>query len=379
MENARSRRLKVVHVGKYYWPVHGGIENHCYHLCTRLARRVDLTVVVSHTEPRTLEETIDGVRVIRVPRYGQVASTPISPGLWRRLRELEADIVHVHVPNPMAEAAYLLARPTGRLVVKYHSDIIKQKFLFRFYRPVNEMFLSRAAAIIATAPQNVAYSPVLCRFKDRTRVIPLGVEPGDFALTPERERKVAELRARFGPRVIFFIGRHVYYKGIEHLIRAMTEVDGHCVLGSDGPLTESLRALARDLGVERKVTFVGRISDDDLPCYYHACDVFCLPSVARSEAFGLVQLEAMACGKPVVSTKLTTGVVFANLDGVSGLTVEPANAKELAGALSMLLDDDALRKRLGTQALERVKQEFTHDLNAQRVLQLYAELMGRSV
>jgi rhamnosyl/mannosyltransferase len=366
----------VLHVGKYYWPVKGGIENHCYHLCTRLKNHVDLTVLVSHTGWRTVVETVDGVKVIRVPRYAEMASTPISPGLLSYLRRVEADIVHVHVPNPMAAVAYLMARPGGKLIVKYHSDIVKQKYLFELYRDLDEAFLSRAEAIIATAPQNVDYSPVLRHFKERARVIPLGVEPGDFVMTRQREGRVRELRERFGPRIVFFVGRHVYYKGIEHLIRAMKSVDAHLVIGSDGPLTTELQRLTRRLELTSHVTFVGRIADDDLPCFYHASDVFCLPSVERSEAFGIVQLEAMACGVPVVSTRLTTGVVYVNRDGLTGLLVPPADSAALAEALNRLLGDEAFRRKLGQEARERVHREFTHDINARRTLELYADVLS---
>lgn len=367
----------MVHVGKYYRPVWGGIENHCYHLCSRLRHHVDLTVLVSHTGVRAVTEVIDGVQVVRVPRYAEIASTPISPGLLRHLRRARADIFHVHLPNPMAEVCYLLGRPRGKLVVAYHSDIIRQKRLFRAYRGVNETFLSRADAIIATAPQNVEHSPVLRRFKDRTTVIPLGVEPDDFRMTPERRRRVEELRERFGRRVVFFVGRHTYYKGIDVLIRAMQDVDAHLVIGSDGPLTPELERLAQALHLTSRVTFVGRIADQNLPCHYLASDVFCLPSVARSEAFGIVQLEAMACGVPVVSTRLTTGVVYVNQDGVTGLTVPPGDPTALAGALNRLFEDDALRKRLGQQGRDRVRREFTHDINARRTLQLYAQVLAR--
>jgi rhamnosyl/mannosyltransferase len=368
---------RVIHVGKYYRPVKGGIENHCYHLCTRLAKYVDLTVVVSATGWRTTVETVDGVKVVRVPRYAEIASTPISPGFFSYLRRADADIVHVHVPNPMAAAAVLAARPRGKLIVMYHSDIIRQKRLFELYRGIDEAFLSRAEAIIATAPENVEHSPVLSRFRDKTRVIPLGVEPGDFEMTPRREERVRELRERFGPRVVFFVGRHVYYKGIDHLIRAMKGVDAHLVLGSDGPLTPELGRLTRSLGLSSRVTFAGRIADEDLPCFYHASDIFCLPSVARSEAFGIVQLEAMACGVPVVSTRLTTGVVYVNQDGVTGVTVPPADSAALTGALNRLLGDKALRRKLGRQGRERVHREFTHDINARRTLELYAEVLSR--
>jgi len=354
----------------------GGIETHCYHLCTRLRDHVDLEVLTSNTGRLTVEEVIDGVKVVRVGRYAQMASTPVSPGLFLRLRRARADIVHVHLPNPMAEIAYLLARPPGKLVAAYHSDIIRQKHLFKLYRHINEAFLSRADAIIASTPQNVEHSPVLSRFKGRTRVIPYGVNPDDFVMTPERRIRVGELRERFGPRVVFFVGRHVYYKGIQHLIRAMKSVDAHLVIGSDGPLTTELERLTRSLELTSRVTFVGRIADEDLPCFYHASDVFCLPSVERSEAFGIVQLEAMACGVPVVSTRLTTGVVYVNRDGLTGLLVPPADSEALAEALNRLLGDERFRRKLGEQARERVHREFTHDINARRMLELYADLLA---
>lgn len=355
----------------------GGIENTCYHLCSRLAPHVELTVLVSHTKPWTVEETVNGVRVVRLARWGEVASAPISPGLFGRLRGAEADILHMHVPNPVAEVSYLAARPRGRLVVMYHSDIIRQRRLYQLYRPINDAFLERADVIISHAPQNVDYSPVISRFKDRARIIPTGVEPEEFRLTPERRERVESLRERFGPRTVFFIGRHVYYKGIEYLIRAMEHVDAHLIVGSEGPLRRKLEALTQTLGLARRVTFVGRIPHEDLPCYYHASDVFCLPSVARSEGFGLVQLEAMVCGVPVVSTRLTTGVVYVNLDGMTGLTVPPEDSAALAEALNRLFSNETLRRRLGEQARERVLREFTHDIIARQTLDLYAELLQK--
>jgi rhamnosyl/mannosyltransferase len=376
MTGQKPFRPRVLHVGKYYWPVRGGIENYLYHLCNRLNGRTDLRVLVSSVNLRYVREKVNGVDVERVPRYAEVASTAVSPGLIRRLKETDADVIHVHVPNPMAEVAYLLAKPRGKLVLTWHSDVIRQKALYRLYRGIGEAFLRRASRIISTAPQNVENSPVLSRFRDRTRVIPLGTDPDDFLLTPGREPRVAELRARFGPRVILFVGRLIYYKGVEYLIRAMPKVDAHVVIGSEGPLKEPLEALARGLGVASKVTFAGNISDEDLPCYYLASDVFCLPSVARSEAFGIVQLEAMAAGIPVVNTSLKSGVVYVSPDGVTGLTVPPADPEALAAALNRLLGDEALRRRLGEQGRIRVRSEFTHDLTAQRTFDLYREVLG---
>ena len=365
-------------MGKYYWPVRGGIENYEYHLCTRLTRFADVRMICSNTNRRTVRETVDGVDVLRVGRYGVVASTPLCPGMPRRLNGTDADIIHIHLPNPTAEVSYLLARPRGKLVVSYHSDVVKQKLLFRCYRAVNDAFLSRASRIIAAAPQNVDHSPVLSRFRDRTRIISYGVEPRDFQLTPQRKRRVRELRERFGNRIIFFVGRLVYYKGVEFLVRAMQHVDAHAVIGSEGPMKDELQQLARDLDVARKVTFAGNIPNEDLPCYYHAAAAFCLPSIARSEAFGIVQLEAMACGVPVVSTRLDSGVVFVNQDGVTGLTVPPQDPGALAAALNRLLEDEALRRKLGGQGRDRVRREFTHDITVNKTLAVYDEALGET-
>jgi rhamnosyl/mannosyltransferase len=172
------------------------------------------------------------------------------------------------------------------------------------------------------------------------------------------------------------VGRLVYYKGVEVLVRAMARVNADLVLIGRGPLRTDLEALASSLGIGDRVRFVEPVDDDDLAAWYRAADVFCLPSVARSEAFGLVQLEAHASGTPVVSTQLTTGVPFVNEDGVSGLTVPPHDVEALAGALDALVRDDSLRRRLGAQAAERARREFSIGTMVERTLGVYADARG---
>ncbi len=367
--------LRVLHVGKYFWLRRGGVENAVYHLCCRLKDHVDLRVLVSNTGPELVREVYDGIRVTRLPLARVIAGMPISPGLIRELARAEADIIHFHIPNPMAELACLLARPRGAVISLYHHDVQPLKVLWPAYRMVDRAFLARNRRIIATAPQNIEFSPVLRAFRDRARVIPLAIEPADFARTPERVRRAAELRAEWGGGpIIFFVGRHVWSKGIHVLIRAMKQVDAQLVVGGDGPRTEWLRRFAAESAVASRVRFIGNVRGDELAAHYMASDIFCLPSVSRLEAFGIVQLEAMACEVPVVSTRLTTGVVYANLDGVSGLTAEPNDSGALAAALRRLVGDEELRRRLGAQARERVMREFTYDVTAQKTLDLYAEV-----
>ncbi|HSH07535.1 MAG TPA: glycosyltransferase, partial [Burkholderiales bacterium] len=187
------------------------------------------------------------------------------------------------------------------------------------------------------------------------------------------------IRGRFGGGfLIFALGRHVYYKGFEFLIRALARVPGAALaLGGQGPLTAELQRIAREAGVAERVHFVGRIPDKDLPAWYHACDVFCLPSVEPAEAFGIVQVEAMACGKPVVCCQLDNGVNWVNRDGETGFAVPPADPVALAGALARLQQDATLRARLGEAGRGRAFGEFTSAAMARGTLRVYREVLSR--
>lgn len=367
---------RVLHVGKFFPPVRGGMENHLHHLVKRLRNDVDVRVIVSNTAGGRVEETVDGVPVVRLPLAFTAGGMPISPGLVEELRRANADIIHFHVPNPGAQIACLISRPRAKLVATHQHDVTERPLITRAYHAVERAFFRRQARIIAAAPENIEFSPVLREFRERARVIPLGVDPEDSRRTPERDRRVKELRTRFGPRIVLFVGRHVRFKGIHFLIRAMREVEGHLLVGSQGPATEELRRLSAELGLASRVTFTGDIPDGELACYYLAADVFCLPSISRLEAFGIVQLEAMSCGVPVVSTRLETGVVYVNRDGETGLVVPPGDIGALAAALKRLLGDEALRRKLGEQARARVLREFTHEACARRTLELYGEILA---
>jgi rhamnosyl/mannosyltransferase len=194
-------------------------------------------------------------------------------------------------------------------------------------------------------------------------------------LTPEVEAQAQEIKNRYGSRIVLFLGRLIYYKGVEYLVKAMQQVDGKAIIVGDGPLENDLKKLAHECGVEKKVIFAGRIPQEKLAAYYHACDVFVLPSIEPSEAYGLVQLEAHACGKPVVCTDLPTGVPFVNKDGVTGKVVPPRDEHALATALNDLLGDDQLRTKLGSQAKERFNNEFTADIMVERILNVYSDVL----
>ncbi|HST52660.1 MAG TPA: glycosyltransferase [Pyrinomonadaceae bacterium] len=372
LSRARARRLRVLHVGKFYPPHKGGMETHLRDLCERLTREVEPRVVVAASVrgPAT-DEMIDGVRVRREAKLFGLGSSPVCPRLARSIRESRADIVHLHFPNPAAILSYLASGHAGRVVVTYHSDIVRQRLTGRAFRPVLEYFLRRCSAVIATSPDYVESSPVLSKFRERCRVIPLGIVPEKFERVDEAA--VRSIRERYGPRIVLGVGRLIYYKGFEHLIRAMRETQARLLVVGEGPLRRALERERDALGESRsRVVLLGEVGD--AAPYFRAADVFALASTARSEAFGIVQLEAMACGVPVVNTWLASGVPFVSPDGLSGITVPPADPSALARALKRLLDDPSLRAKLGEAGRRRVRGEFTADLMAERTLELYREV-----
>lgn len=365
-----SRRLKVVHVGKFYPPHLGGMESHVELLVRTTRGEVDVEVIVSNDGRETVRETVDGVSVTRVGTKFSASSASFCPGMAKAIRAADTDVVHFHHPNPPAVLSWMAARPRGALVVTYHSDIVRQRILGPLVSPLLHHFLGRADAIIASSPQYAATSAMLRRHADRVRVIPFGIDAAELGTVDQAE--VREVRDRYGPRIVLAAGRLVYYKGFEYLVRAMKRVDAHLLIAGDGPLRADLERAASESGAGGRVTLLGRVKD--LRPLYHAADVFALPSVARSEAFGIVQMEAMACGVPVVNTALDSGVPFVSPDGVTGLTVPPEDAEALGAALTRILDDDTLRARMSAAARERVAGELSAQRMARRTLDLYREV-----
>jgi len=372
-----GRRLRVLHVGKFYPPHMGGMETHLQALCNQLHDAVDLEVVVASDDHSGKQEMLDGVAVTRVPTRLMLASTPLCTAMIPRIRAYRGEIVHLHLPNPMGVLAYLASGHRGHLVVTYHSDMVRQKVLGPLFEPVLHTALRRSSAIIATSPNYLHTSPVLARHRSRCEVIPLGIPLQDFDHCDADS--IAVVRREYGDRLIVSVGRLVYYKGFEYLIRAMTRVKGRLLIIGEGPLRNKLKALAADLGVADRVYFLGRIDHNRLVACYHAALVFVLASTARSEAFGLTQVEAMAAGLPVVNTQLDSGVPFVSLHEQTGLTVPPADPDALAAAINRLLVNQDLRQSLGRMARMRAQKEFSLDAMVSRTLSLYDRVMRDQV
>lgn len=375
-----ARHMKVLQLGKYYHPHVGGIESHLQQLCGELKSKVDVEVIVSSSTRSDSVEDIDGVRVRRCGEVVKLASTSICPSMVRALSDADYDILHVHFPNPMGVMSYLAAKKPAnhRIVVTYHSDVVKQRRLLVAYQPFMNLVLSHASSILCSSPTFAAGSSQLAAYRHRVDVVPFGVDLDRFGSTPSVEAKAAQIRREVGAPLLLGIGRLVYYKGFEHAVRALRDVpQAHLVVVGDGPLRFDLESMAREIGVGGRVHFVGQQDDEDLHAYYRACDIFVFPSIARSEAFGIVQLEAMACSRPVINTSLDSGVPFVSRHEESGLTVRPEDPYALAAAIRKLLADDEWRRMLGERGRRRVETDFTKEKMATRILDIYERALGK--
>ncbi len=378
-------KLKVLMVNKYYPPHIGGVEFHVADLAEGLVAEgyAEVTVLVVNGGPQRVDEMRNGVRVVRVPRAFEYASTPVSWSLRREYARLagEADVVHFHFPYPYGEFCSLLTRTSAPIVVTYHTDIVRQKKLLALYRPFLERFLDRADVLIASSPNMIEHSEFLSSRKEKCRQVNFGLPVERYAETPVLRARADSLAAPYGDsKIVLFVGRLVYYKGVGVLLDAFSRMgvtDAQLVIIGRGPLEDQLREQARALGIAGRVAFLPTQSSEDLAAWYAAADVFVLPSIERSEAFGLVQIEAHAAGTPVICTDLPTGVPYANLDGVTGLVVPVGDADALAGAMDRLLSDDELRERLGAQARERAFKEFTIPEMCRRTRSVYDEVVSK--
>ena len=368
--------LRVLHVGKFYPPAPGGMEKMVQLLCEGERPGVDSQVLVANTSARTVREAWRGVPVTRIASFGSIGSVGICPGFPFALAAATRDVTVLHEPNPVALVSDCVTVSHGPLVVWFHSEVVRPQWKYELlYRPFLRRVLSRASRIVVSSPRLAEYARELSDFRHKCVVIPFGLDTSHLAETPAIAGRAAEIAREFpGPRVLF-VGRLVPYKGVDVLIDAMASLEATCLIVGDGPLRPSLEAHAASRGVSSRVRFLGGVSDADLAAHLHACDLFVLPSVTRQETFGVVQLEAMACGRPVVSTDLETGVPWVNQHETTGLVVRPGDAAALAAALTRLSGDPVLRERFGAAGRARVASQFTVEAMTRATTALYEEVV----
>lgn len=369
--------MTILHLGKYYYPYVGGIESHLQLLCNELRAHYPVEVLVCNSSFNSVREEVDGIDVTRCSEMIHLASTSICPTMPFALSKRKYQIIHLHFPHPMGVMSYLASsKPKDhRLVITYHSDIVRQQKLLKLYAPFMKRVMARADAIICTSQNYIDSSDILKEFRNKCRVVPLGIDLSQFEYNAQYAQEAQQIRAKYAGPILLAVGRLIYYKGFEYMIEAMCNIDAQLLIIGEGPLHDSLLQKINLLGLQNKVHLLGEIKSQSLASYYYACDMLLFPSTARSEAFGIVQMEAMACGKPVINTSLETGVPFVSRHRETGLTVPPKDSRALTEAINELLGNERLLKEYGQAAKERVHREFSKELMAQRVIDIYQELM----
>jgi rhamnosyl/mannosyltransferase len=372
--------VHILQIYKDYYPVLGGIENTVRVLAEHLSRRGHrVTVLVTNTQPRDEVVQHGNLTIIKAARALHLASTPLSPAMLAHARRLtDVDVVHLHFPYPPGDLVSLAVPGRPPLVVTYHSDIVRQQTMLRLYGPLLRRTLARAARILPTSPHYIASSPWLRPHAQRCTVVPLSIDPWRFAHADSDA--AAALRTRYAPPLLLFVGKLRYYKGLHFLLEALPllRTPARLLLVGSGPEEARLRAQVRQAGLNAQVHMLGEVSDTDLNALYHAADVFVLPSHLRSEAFGIVQLEAQAAGLPVVSTELGTGTSYVNQHGVTGFVVPPASPPALARALDTLIANPTLARHFGAAGQQRARQQFSHEHMIEQVEAIYAAVREAS-
>jgi len=390
------RGLRICHLGKFYPPAPGGMESHVQTLARAQAELgAEVRVIcVNHRDDagrdmtwkvlgRTRAEITsdDSIHLTRCGRWGNLARLDICPSVLSLLHGFNrsnTDIVHLHTPNPTMLLALAAVRPRVPLVITHHSDVVRQRVLARLQRPFEHLVYRRARRILTTSPCYASGSDLLRHYASRVEPLPLGIDLQPFLEPSPKALEAAErFKRELGTPLWLSVGRLIYYKGLKHAVAALKHVPGKYVVVGTGPLESELRAQAEGLGVADRVVWLGHATQEELVGAYHAATALWFPSVARSEGFGLVQVEALASGCPVINTAIPhSGVSWVSRHEETGLTVGVGDETAFAQAALRLHHDSNLRARFAAAGRERVVAEFSHRVMALRSLNFYAAALA---
>ena len=354
-------KIKITHVTKFAKPSKGGIESfvEMFNYCVKNDEN-DIEVLCCSNDDKPGKDE-NGVFYNRAKYFFEYAANTFSLEFLWKLSKVKTDVIIYHMPFIFAVVAHFLCRPKyQKMIVCYHSDIIGYDSIMKPFWKIYKKFLDKADIIHVQSPQMVENS-LAKNYKEKSLMIPYLI-PSKTSFNPENVEKIKN--ASQGKKIIFALGRHVKYKGFKYLIEAMIEVENAVLfLGGSGPLTQEFSTYINENNLQNKIKLTGKILQNELEDYYEACDLFVLPSIMKSETLAVVQLEAMKHYKPVINTKLDTGVNYVSVDKETGLTVEPENSKQLAEAINTLLNNDELRAQYGKNARKRVEEIFDIENN----------------
>jgi glycosyltransferase involved in cell wall biosynthesis len=369
--------MKVLHFYRTYLPdTIAGIPNVMFQLCEgSRAFGIDASVLTLTTDTDKVRRYDVGHHTVHAGiSLFEIASTNFSLDVFPLFNTLvrDVDIIHYHYPWPFMDVVHLLLGRRKKSVVSYHSDIVKQKNLERLYGGVRSAFLSSVDHIVATCPDYQDSSPVLGRYRDKTTLIPYGLDENTYP--PVDPARAEQVRQRFGAGFFLFVGVLRYYKGLHFLIEAARLCHLPVVIAGDGPCRMELMELRERLGADT-VQFIGQVDEQDKRALLHACRAFVFPSHVRSEAFGISLLEAAMAGKPMISCDIGTGTSFVNLHEETGIVVPPESPQALAAAMQRMTLDDAAMQQFATNARRRYETVFTAESMCRAYAQVYRTLV----
>lgn len=368
---------RILHVSKFYYPYYGGIEDVAHTLVEQLKPCYEQKVICFNHGSATISEMVDGVEVLRVGVSFSLASQPITMKYFKLLQKLvydfKPDFIHVHLPNPLVCLYILLLNLSGaKIIAHWHADILGKQFLYCVCKPIEKKILKRASVILATSPMYVEYSAPLRGFFDKIRILPNTIDEKKFLMYPSDYLKVDSIRKIYDyKKIVFFVGRHVPYKGIKYLIECTQYLDENAVvvIAGTGEQMSDLKAMAAK---NNRIFFLGRLSDEDVKLYMYAASVFAFPSIDRREAFGVALAEALYCGLPAVSFQINgSGVQWVNQDEKTGFVVHNFNACDFADAINKILRSSDLRDYLSRNARSWVDMNFRVDKIRNTLQEIY--------
>lgn len=372
--------MKVLHVYRTYFPdPPGGLQEAIRQICVSTqAMGVENTVFTLSPQPNPQVIDRPEARVVRCRSWAAPASCDLgSLDAFRTFRELarQADVIHYLFPWPFADVLRLVAPASKPSVMTYISDIVRQRWLGAVYGPLMWHTLRHMDAIVSNAPAYAAGSPVLSdpSIKARVRQIPLGIDESSYAVAPD-EAVFAKLGINPAEPFVLFVGVLRYYKGLHVLLNACRHVAGRVVVAGAGPEASVLQSQGSALGL-KNVVFAGQVADSEKMALLSACRCLVLPSHLRSEAYGMVLVEASMLGKPMVSCEIGTGTSFVNLHDETGFVVPPESPVALAQAMNALLGDGVLAENFGHAARRRYEALFSGPALGKAYAQLYQDVL----
>ena len=368
--------MRVLHVTQTYYPdTRGGIEELIRQIAINSKKLgVETRVFTLSKIPIPTVIEIDGVKIYRAPLTLKIASCGISIKALKLFKDLAdwAQIINYHFPWPFMDLLNLLVDHDAKMVVTYHSDVVRQKRLFYLYKPLMKYFLNQVNIIGATANNYVQSSQTLKDYKKKVKVIPIGVSKKSYPIPTKKD--LVKIGSLVGYDFFLFIGTLRKYKGLDYLLRALKDTELKCVIAGSGPELIRLKNLVKELGLTN-IVFLGRVSDSEKVSLIKLSRAVVLPSNLRSEAFGVVLLEGAMYKKPLISTEIRTGTSYVNVNGETGLVVPTADPESLKESMLLLESDKSLSKKMGQAAHKRYIKLFRGSVMSQKYAKIYKTLI----